>query len=184
MNNTESSRVSVLLSVHRALLGEVGSRLRGVRVSYDDANIRIEAFFDGKITEVDRASMAEVEAEVYADFHQDHTVTCDVLRLDAPARFPQDGLWIYRRWEDVPASDEPEDDPFLATFRDLVELQNRVRFLPRHREGRAILPSLEGAVPRLMAAQEDHEDLLGVLEPSGDMYRQDKALAHFFVDAV
>jgi len=153
-------------------------------VSYDEANIRIEAFFDGKITEDERESMSEVEAEVLADFDESVRVTSEMVRLDAPALIPQDGLWIYRRKEVVPRSDEPEDDPFLATLQDLLELQNIVRFLARHREGRAILTSLEGAVTRLLAARDDHEDLLGVLDPSGDMYRQDKALAHFFVDAV
>src|SRR3954470_2933392 len=183
MNSTER-RISVLLSVQRALLGEVGSQLRGVRVSYGEANIRIEAYFDGSITEDDRESMSCVETEVIADFPDSVDVRCEVVRLDAPARLPQVESWVYHRKESVPPSDEPEDDSFLATLQDLVELQNKVRFLARHREGRAILTSLEGAVTRLMAARDDHEDLMGALDPSGDMYRQDKALGHFFVDAV
>jgi len=91
-NQEVDKRSLVLLSVHRALLGEVSSRLRALRVSYDHTNIRIEAFFDGNITEDDRESMLEVEAEVHADFHEYLGVTCDVARLDAPARIPQDGL--------------------------------------------------------------------------------------------
>ena len=84
MAGDESKRVSVLLSVQRALLGEVSSRLRAVRVSYDETNIRIVASFDGKITEADRESMSEVETEVYADFHQDRTVTV----AESPAALP------------------------------------------------------------------------------------------------
>src|SRR3954467_1844181 len=111
MDDSHSMHVSVRLSIQRALLGEVSSRLRGVRVSYDPGSIRIEAFFDGKITEEDRGSMSEVETEVYADFPQDYDVVCHRERLDAPARIPQDGLWIYRRREDVPLANEPQDDP-------------------------------------------------------------------------
>src|SRR5437763_1841640 len=91
-------------------VGERSQAARAARVSYDETNIRIVASFDGKITEADRESMSEVETEVYADFHQDRTVTCDVVRLDAPARIPRDGLWVYCRKEDGQPEDEPEQD--------------------------------------------------------------------------
>jgi hypothetical protein len=98
-------RVSILLSVQRALWDEVGPALRGVTVGWDERSIRIVCYFDGPISEEDRESMSCVETEVIADFSEDERIRLECVRLDAPAPMPMLGDWVYVRRE--PAAVEP-----------------------------------------------------------------------------
>ncbi len=61
-------RQCVLLSVQRALLGEVPPALRGVTLGWDDSLIYLRCYFDGPISEEDHESMELVATEVMADF--------------------------------------------------------------------------------------------------------------------
>ncbi|MGY3451080.1 hypothetical protein ACVILH_003422 [Bradyrhizobium sp. USDA 4353] len=80
-------RSSVVLSVTRALLGEVTPSLRAVQFDLVDRNIDIFCIFDGSMSEDDRESMSCVETEVMADF-PDATVRAHCLRIDLPDRVP------------------------------------------------------------------------------------------------
>ncbi|MGJ4947825.1 hypothetical protein [Bradyrhizobium sp. HKCCYLS20291] len=80
-------RSSILVSVNRALLGEVSASLREVRYALSDGNIDIFCVFDGEISEDDQESMSCVATEVMADF-PDVTVQEHCLRIDAPERIP------------------------------------------------------------------------------------------------
>lgn len=99
MTDADLRKCDVLLSLQRALLGEVSPNLRAVTVHFTDASIHFEAFYDGEPHEEDRESMLLVETEVMAEFPSSHAVTHAVSRLDAPALIPKDSIWAYYRRE-------------------------------------------------------------------------------------
>jgi len=99
MSTTDARRTEVLLSLQRALLGEVTANLRAVTVRYDDNSIHFEAYFDGAPNDEEREGMSLVETEVMADFPSTHEVTHEVIRLDAPAPIPKNRTWVYFRKE-------------------------------------------------------------------------------------
>jgi hypothetical protein len=99
MNTADARRCEVLLSLQRALLGEVAPNLRAVTVTYTGNAIHFDAFFDGPIGDAEREAMSLVETEVLADFPPEHRVTHQVIRLDAQALVPKDRTWVYHRKE-------------------------------------------------------------------------------------
>ncbi len=100
MNSEEKLRAQVLLSIQRALLGAVSSRLRGIACAWDHSRISIKAFFDGEVSEVDKEAMEVACSEVLSDFPE-HRVDVESVRLDYPEKLTLSGLnaWVYRRME-------------------------------------------------------------------------------------
>jgi hypothetical protein len=92
-------RASLLLSVQRALLGEVPPALRGVTVGWHDDVIQLRSYFDGPISEVDRESMSCVATEVIADYAEPWTIEEEVIRWDAPEPMDCLAAWAYLRRE-------------------------------------------------------------------------------------
>ena len=68
MSHREVSRTLVLLSLQRALLGEVFSSLRAVTVDWSDSMVKFWAYVDGPLAAEDEESLSCVSAEVAADF--------------------------------------------------------------------------------------------------------------------
>lgn len=97
-------RTSVLLSVQRALLGEVRPPLRCVTVGWDTDSIHILCVFDGEIAEDDRESMECVLTEVIADFPaaEGDRIHLDCVRRDAPAPLEFLQATVYSRYETIP----------------------------------------------------------------------------------
>jgi hypothetical protein len=93
-------RPRVLLSVQRALLGEVFPALRGVSVGCDDCLIRIVCYVDGPTSPADQERLTGVESEVMADFSEAYEVCLDIVRCDVPAEMAPLQAWAYRRRED------------------------------------------------------------------------------------
>lgn len=93
-------RVSILLSLQRALLGEITPSLRGVTVGWDSSEIIIHCFFDGEISYENRESMEVVATEVMADFPE-HKVSVQCFRKDTPESLNSYALkaWVYHRHE-------------------------------------------------------------------------------------
>lgn len=100
MGNNPGLRAEVLLSLQRALLGEISSQLRGVTCEWDEEDILIEAFFDGEIETSDQDSLECVGSEVAADFPE-HRVEVLSTRIDSPSPVNQKSrtAWVYRRKE-------------------------------------------------------------------------------------
>jgi hypothetical protein len=92
-------RPRVLLSVQRALLGEVFPALRGVAVGWDEHTIRIACYIDGPVSPADQDGLSGVESEVMADFSEDYEVRLDALRCDEPTEMMPLQAWAYRRRE-------------------------------------------------------------------------------------
>lgn len=85
------------LLLQTALLGEVGPALRGVACGREGREVRVRFFFDGPVSELDRESAACVVTEVIAGLPEDVRVMEDVIRLDAPARLPDDLPYVFHR---------------------------------------------------------------------------------------
>lgn len=97
---TVEIRNSVILSVQRALLGEVSRRLRGVAVRWNEKTITILCYYDRRISEKDREAMSCVETEVMADFPE---FEIRLFPLSWNIRKPMKSLdaWVYRRSENM-----------------------------------------------------------------------------------
>jgi hypothetical protein len=99
INIDSMRRCEVLLAIQQALLGEVTASLRAVTVNYTETSVRFEAYFHGEINEEEREAMSLVETEMIAAFPSTHTLTHEVIRLDAPVLIPKDCVWAYFRKE-------------------------------------------------------------------------------------
>lgn len=96
---SEVTRERVLLSLQRALLGEVFERLIAVCVDWHDHHITIYAYVDGDPTDDELESLSCVETEVIADFSKHVTIEHEVQRLDSPRRPPDHTAYVYLRKE-------------------------------------------------------------------------------------
>lgn len=90
------------LFLKKALLGQVTPALRGVTVGWDESMIRIAAYYDKEITELDRELMEDVELLIMADFSPIYWVELVVERYDAPLPLSEKnlGMWVFRRFEE------------------------------------------------------------------------------------
>ena len=68
MTELAVTRTKVLLSLQRALLGEVFPALREVTVDWSDSSVKFFAYVDGELAPEDEESLSCVSAEVAADF--------------------------------------------------------------------------------------------------------------------
>ncbi len=86
------TRVVFLLSMHRALWGEVTQRLRSVSGSIDESSrrLRIRLIFDGPPSEVDLECASCFVTEVYSDLHDGWEIEEELLAVPAPT--PMDHL--------------------------------------------------------------------------------------------
>jgi hypothetical protein len=83
--NEVPSISSVVVSLNRALWGEVSRSLRAVHFRVDDKTLDIFCIFDGVVSGDDEESMSCVATEVAADF-PGLIVDEHCLRIDSPER--------------------------------------------------------------------------------------------------
>lgn len=101
-NHYEINRVRAILSMTRALLGEVSPNLRKATIKWDNKKIHLYFYYDGEISEDDNESAEFVLTEVIADFPK-YEFGIDILRCDYPQKPPEDeGEIIYFRRESRP----------------------------------------------------------------------------------
>jgi hypothetical protein len=91
----------VLLSLQRAMLGEVFAGLRALGVSWDSKQVRIRAVVDGDVQPDDIESIGLIETEVIADLPDSISVVTETIRCDSPSPLPDkdDWRWVYWRRE-------------------------------------------------------------------------------------
>ena len=99
MNPREVTRTLVLLSLQRALLGEVFASLRAVTVEWSDSMVKFWAYVDGPSTTEDEESLSCVSAEVAADFWPGVLIDYEIIRCDAPQAIPDSRTRVYSRRE-------------------------------------------------------------------------------------
>ncbi len=68
-------RISGLLALQRALLGQITENMRAVMVSLGDKEIKFRVVFSGTPSSNDEERVSEIETEVIADFFEDISVT-------------------------------------------------------------------------------------------------------------
>jgi hypothetical protein len=80
-------RTSVLLSIHRALLGEITPQMRAISVEWLSGSIKIWVYHDGKISsDIIEDFDTSVITQIYADFPQPNFVDFEFIREDFPNR--------------------------------------------------------------------------------------------------
>ena len=92
-------RTLVLLSLQRALLGEVFPALRAVTVEWSDRVVKFWAYVDGPIADEDLESLSVISAEVAADFWSGVDIDYEVVRLDSPQPIEDSRTRVFRRKE-------------------------------------------------------------------------------------
>jgi hypothetical protein len=83
MSGSQDLRRRLLLSIQRALLGEVTPSIRALTAAIDENGIRLRWIIDGNITDGFRNNLSAAGTEVVADFEA-HQITEEFLRCDAP----------------------------------------------------------------------------------------------------
>ena len=99
MTTDTIERTDIMLSVQRALLGNVTSNLRGVAVDWDDRLIHLVCYYNGVISDDDRETMSCAHTEVVADFIDHKPVQMTLERLDTPNKMNGFRAWAFLRKE-------------------------------------------------------------------------------------
>lgn len=81
-------RVRLLLSIQRALLGEVTPNIRAVTATIDERIITLRWIIDGEIADDLESDLSAAGAEVGADFDS-HQIAQEFLRCDAPRQMDE-----------------------------------------------------------------------------------------------
>src|SRR5579859_278584 len=76
---TESPRTTALLSVQRALLGEIFPSLESLWLRIEPEGVELLWCVDGALSPQDRDSISSVEAEMQADFDERFVIRSAVL---------------------------------------------------------------------------------------------------------
>jgi hypothetical protein len=92
-------RAQVLLSLQRAMLGEVFPALRAITVEWTDAAVKFYAYVDGPLDENDSESLSCMSAEVAADFWEGVDVDYETIRLDFPSKIIDERTRVFHRRE-------------------------------------------------------------------------------------
>jgi hypothetical protein len=99
MNDDDMCRQKIVLSVQRALLGEVTPNLRGVAADWNGTEIRVVCYYHGLISDDDREEMSCVHTEVATDFIDIAPVHFVLERLDMPTKLNGFRAWVFLRKE-------------------------------------------------------------------------------------
>jgi hypothetical protein len=97
-------RVKAILTMSKSLWGEVSPALRAARVKWDAHTVCLYFFYDGKISEEDHESAECVATEFIASYPE-YNLEVEILRLDYPARIPEEGELVYMRREAKPRNE-------------------------------------------------------------------------------
>ena len=95
MNGKE---ISVRRAMDVAMYLEISAPLRAIFVSYGEANIHFDSYFDGEVSDEDRESMSCIETELIA-MDDERRNSYSVHRKDYPEPLPKGDLCVYARRE-------------------------------------------------------------------------------------
>jgi hypothetical protein len=92
----------VLLSVQRALLGEITPEMRAITVAWSPAEIRLRVFVDGPVSDAamadfDASAVTQVVAEFSYPERGNPRVEFEFVRIDPPAPVPAVGTFVFAR---------------------------------------------------------------------------------------
>lgn len=92
------NRTEIILTIIRALWGEVSPALREVRISWDEETFHLLFYYDGEVLEEDYHSVRRI-ATGFIEYYSGYRLRVDILRLDYPKLIPQKAELIYSRRE-------------------------------------------------------------------------------------
>lgn len=95
-----NSRVELLLSMQKALLGEITPNIRGITCGCNESEIIIKCYFNNEISEEEKEAMECVATEVIACF-PNQKINLECKRIDFPEPLMPYKLseWVYLRKE-------------------------------------------------------------------------------------
>ena len=99
MTERHVERTIVLLSLQRAMLGEVFPALRAISVEWSDRRVKFFAYVDGPLAEADAESLSCISAEVAADFWPGVEIDYEVAQVDSPNRIVDARTRVFHRRE-------------------------------------------------------------------------------------
>ena len=124
---------SVRRAMDLAMYLEISAPLRAIFVSYGEAKIHFDCYFDGEVSDDDLDSMSCIETELIA-MDSDRSNSYTVHRIDYPEPLPKRGLYVYARREprgglkgDVSAVLERVADAIKATNDREIQRYETVR---------------------------------------------------------
>jgi hypothetical protein len=99
------TNVDLLLSIQRALLGNISPNLRAVCTKLEEKAINIYFYYDKKISDENCELSAHTIDQVMADFWENEDGNeiefyTPILLLNYPQKMPLVGDWVYYRHED------------------------------------------------------------------------------------
>ena len=116
--------VEVRLDMYMAMWLEISAPLRAIFVSYGEADIHFDCYFDGEVSDDDLESMSCIETELIArDDERRNSFT--VHQIDYPDPIPQQGICVFAR---------REKDTGLMGFKNF----QTTRFLPVKRRDEGV----------------------------------------------
>jgi hypothetical protein len=98
-------RVKLQLNLIHAFLGKIDPKVRGIQIDYQgDNHTKINCYFDGEVTEIDKNETCTIESEIISGFCSPYNkinVWFEIIRLDSPTPLPWDNSteWFYLKKE-------------------------------------------------------------------------------------
>ncbi len=90
-------RNTVLLSLQRAMLGEIFDALHAVNVEINPNAATLLCYVDDSISECDRESLSEIETELLADLPAGYTTQLEIIIWPRGLPISDRGIAVYRR---------------------------------------------------------------------------------------
>lgn len=95
------NRVRAILSMNRAMWGEISPTLRAIQISWNTEKIYIFYYYDGEIADEDRFSAECISTEMMAGY-PDYELEENIIQWNYPKPIPDNGELVYMRRESSP----------------------------------------------------------------------------------
>lgn len=99
-NEPRELRVRTMLSLQRALLGNVYPELRAICFRIEEDAIAVTYYFEKNASPEAIESMSDVEGEVIAEFDPSIDIRFDIMKVQGPIPRRSDVVWVFWRHED------------------------------------------------------------------------------------
>lgn len=89
----------LILSSHKALLGAIPSKLRGLTIKFENETLYWRCYFDEEPTEEEKEVLSIANTEVLADFPMMRFTEEEYKCYPYPLKMEMYQFWAYLRWE-------------------------------------------------------------------------------------
>jgi hypothetical protein len=96
----EPTSSELILSCHKALLGAIPSKLRGLTIGIEKDILFWKAYFDGEPTEEEKEVLSTACSEVIADFPKINVVKEEYVNYKYPLKMDMLQFWVFLKWEE------------------------------------------------------------------------------------